>query len=412
MLTGGLAASTAIPYSRGTPQSITEKRNVVSSIGRRAVMHRMLLLCRIASIPFVLACGVATADPASFLTVAPSSFNPSLGQQVTISVATPSEARIAVQVLDRDGYVVRTLERSAAAAGRETLRWDGRDDKGAVVADEAYSFKATMVTPHETLTFFPAAHPAKSFAVQADQYSRRNAALMYELPVAARIHAQAGAAALNEKKVYDGPVLKTLVNREPRPAGKVVESWNGLDESGRIYVPDVPHFVTAILATPLPEQAVIAYGNRARTFLDTAATRSGTSLLPAHAHGAAQHHAGLSALEDLSPSLTVTPVGAKWDEKAQTWNFGRGTAVLKVELSGPTAAAVSKQPARIVVFVDYVRQLELSVREKQETIRIPRHLLKGNPRSVTVNWQSTRGPLAANTVRLSTGPAEAQHATR
>ena len=358
---------------------------------------------------------VATSDTGTNgrVTVTPSSFNPSLGQKVGITVTTPSEARISVQVLDRDGYLVRTLqERTATAAGSETLQWDGRNDAGTIVTDEAYSFKAMMVTPRETLTYFPAAHPAKSFAVQADHYNRHSAALMYELPVAARIHAQAGSAALNEKNGYDGPVLKTLVNREPRPAGKIVESWNGLDESGRLYVPDVPNFVTAILATPLPENAVIAYGNRTKTFLDIVPARTGTSLLPAHPANASGHHTGLSTLEDVSPALTITPIGAQWDEKRQSWNFERGTAVLKVELSGPTAATVSRHPARIVVFVDYVRKLEFPVRRKQETIRIPRHLLTGDPRFVTVNWQSTRGPLAANTVRVCAGRSEAHHATR
>jgi hypothetical protein len=359
----------------------------------------------------------ATAGTSALLSAAPASFNPTLGQHVTLTVTTTSAARIRVQVLDRDGYLVRSLpERDVTAAGAHALQWDGRDEAGKVVADEAYSFKASVVTPETTLSYFPAAQPARTYAVNADQYSRRNGALMYELPAAARIHAQAGSAALNEKtKVYDGPVLKTLVNREPRPMGKVVEHWNGFDESGRIYVPDVPHFVTAILASELPENAVIAYGNRTTTFLESVASRRGTSLLPAgHGHGE-QHHGGLTTLEDISPSLTVTPVGAQWDEEHGTWVFPRGNAELRVELSGPTAEAVASQPARIVVFVDYERQLEITVRQKQEVIRIPRERLRGSPRNVTVNWQSKRGPLAANTVRVSAGPVvprEASHATR
>lgn len=356
----------------------------------------------------------AAAGTSALLSAAPASFNPTRGERVTLTVTTPSAARIRVQVLDRDGYLVRTLpERAVTAAGAHALQWDGRDEAGKVVADEAYSFKASVITPETTLSYFPAAQPAKSYAVNADQYSRRSGALMYELPAAARVHAQAGSAALNEKtKVYDGPVLKTLVNREPRPMGKVVEHWNGLDESGRIYVPDVPHFVTAILASELPENAVIAYGNQTTTFLESVASRRGTSLLPAnHGHGE-QHHGGLTTLEDISPSLTVTPVGAKWDEKHGTWVFPRGNAELRVELSGPTAEAVASQPARIVVFIDYERQLEITVRKKQEVIRIPRERLRGNPRNVTVNWQSKRGPLAANTVRVSVAQREASHASR
>jgi hypothetical protein len=286
------------------------------------------------------------------------------------------------------------------------VRWDGRDAEGAVVADEAYSFKVDVSSDGGHWTYFPATDVPKTYPVQARHYSRRDAALMYELPAAARIHAQAGSAAIDAKtKTYNGPVLKTLVNREPRPAGAIVESWNGFDESGTIYIPDLPRFVTAILATDLPENAVIAFGNRTRTFLDVAASRRGTSLLPPTKRHEHAHHHGLVSLEDVSPSLVVTPLNGVWDERARTWMIPGDTLRLRVRLEGQTARYVARQPAKILVFVDYLQATEQIVRTPNETIELPIGAEPGQPHVVSLNWQSEYGPLAPNSIHVTRQPA-------
>ena len=328
------------------------------------------------------------------------SFNPSLGENVAISVRPPAASRISIAVLDRDGYVTRWLAQNEPANDTYTVSWNGRDAHDALVADEAYSFKVDVTSAAGHWTYFPAASVPKTYPVQAKHYSRRNAALMYELPAAARIHAQAGSAAINAKtKTYNGPVLKTLVNRDPRPAGAIVESWNGLDESGAIYIPDLPQFVTAILATDLPENAVIAFGNPTRTFLDVAAKRSGVSLLPPSRTGSHAHHHGLNVLEDVSPSLMVAPAGGTWDQLRKSWTVKGVKARLSVQLAGPTAHLVARQPGRILVFIDYKFAFERRVRHPMEIVEVP--LTEDGTSVVSINWQSEYGPLAANSVLVS-----------
>jgi hypothetical protein len=333
-------------------------------------------------------------------------FNPSLGETVVITVKTPTASRVSIAVLDRDGYVTRWLAKDELSEASHVATWNGRDDEGAVVPDEAYSFKVDVTSSAGKWTYFPAASAPKTFPVQARHYSRRDAALMYELPAAARIHAQAGSAAIDAAtKKYDGPVLKTLVNREPRPAGAIVESWNGFDESGAIYVPDLPQFVTAILAAELPENAVIAFGNKSRAFLDVAAGRHGTSLLPpAKEHSHAQHH-GLASLEDVSPALVVTPLNGAWDEKARAWMIQGDPVRLSVRLEGQTAPYIARQPGKIIVFVDYVQALEQIVRTPNETIELQLGVEPGRPHVVSVNWQSDYGPLSPNSIRVMRMPA-------
>lgn len=342
-----------------------------------------------------------------------SSFNPSLGESVSITVRTPPASRVSIVVLDRDGYATRWLAKAQETSDTYTATWNGRDGEGAVVADEAYSFKVDVVSASGTWTYFPAASTPKTYPVQAKHYSRRNASLMYDLPAPARIHAQAGSAAIDANtKTYNGPVLKTLVNREPRPAGAIVESWNGLDESGAIYVPDLAQFVAAILATELPENAVIAFGNRSRSFLDMAAARRGASLLPAAKAHSHQHHHGLNALEDVSPSLTITPLGGVWNEQAKAWIVEGDTVRLRVALSGQTAPYVRRHPAKIVTFVDYVQQSEQAVHDPAQTISVRLGDRQGRAQVVSINWQSEYGPLAPNSIRVMRAAGQAAHGSR
>jgi hypothetical protein len=98
--------------------------------------------------------------------------------------------------------------------------------------------------------------------LNADYYSARAGTLVYTLPVASRVHFQAGSAKPNARGEHEGPVLKTIVNREPRAAGRITEMWNGFDESGTIRVSDQPDFVLALAVAPLPENSILTYGNR------------------------------------------------------------------------------------------------------------------------------------------------------
>lgn len=205
----------------------------------------------------------------------PASFAPTLGQSVRLSFQLGRAGTVSVLVVDRDGFITRTLVREERrSAGPVALEWDGRDDVGEVVANEAYSFRISASSGKAKGLYFPADSKPAVLPAVVRSYDRAGATYSYDLPKAARVHVQAGTAELDPtRKVRHGPVLKTLVNREPRVAGRIVEMWNGLDESGAIYVPDLPDFVTSVLATELPENAVIVIGTKGESFVDRAASR-------------------------------------------------------------------------------------------------------------------------------------------
>jgi hypothetical protein len=320
-------------------------------------------------------------------------FNPTAGDTTGLAVSFRKGGRATVRVVDRDGFVVRTI---AAARRVPRNRWDGRDETGRVVADEAYSFRVEWADGKSHELWFPADRPSTPVSIAPRYFDRRSGTLAYTLPRACRVHIQAGSAVFDGNgQAIDGPVMKTIVNREPRSGGMVAEHWNGFDDRGGVFIADLEGFAIAIAAAPLAEGTVIAYGNHARTFVAEAAKRRGTSVF-SHRHAASEHHGGLATLDDVSPSLRIEPVNATWSAAERAWVV-RGDAVrLRLSLSGPTAAAFARQPSHIHRFID--GRLAGERVPVGEIVEVPlRH--DHSVQRVSINWRSEWGPLATDTIR-------------
>jgi len=313
-------------------------------------------------------------------------FNPSLRQDVAITVATPAAGRLTAIVLDRDGYPVRYLDRDERiAAGEHIFRWDGRDGTGAVVPDEAYSLKLELHTGNRRMTYFPAQRPAlPAHTLRVRSYDPRSGIVAYELPAPSRVHIQAGSAVVDAKGSPDGPVLKTVVDEQPRVAGSVIDQWNGFDESGTIFVPDQPHFVMSLVAAPLPENSIITVGNREKTFLAYVAQRKGSSLISPHS--ASGHHAGLQAIDDIAPPLRLS---ISQSEPIR----------IIAELQGPLAERFAKHSDQVQVFVDG-RQVMTKKSESPRIAIILPAVSATASHIVAINWVGRNGPVAVNALRI------------
>lgn len=323
-------------------------------------------------------------------------FNPTLGQTVSLAFELSTSAAVTIRVIDRDGFAIRTLANAQElAAGAHAVTWDGRDEQNEIVADEAWSFRIDAGSD----TYFPADAAAEMYDVADVIYNRRTALLHYTLPLPSRIHLQAGVTADAAKQTRVGAVMKTIVNRAPRAAGAVVEPWNGTDESGSIRIPDLPNFVVAVAATPLPENSVITVGSRGAPFVERAAKRDGASLFTHHVHSHA-HHQGLSALEDATPPLHISAAGASRREGA--WQISsRGPLRIECEVRGVSASAFVKQGGEVMLFVDGRLVGATPARGAKFTLDLGReHLHPGRSHIVAVNWATPNGPTAANSIRV------------
>jgi hypothetical protein len=376
----------------------------------RHLLKITLLLTSCLWISPLIALGLHTAPgagrPIRSVNVDRQSLNVAASESATVTIGFGQAGRASVVIVDRDGYPVRALLDAQPASGSVTLHWDGRDDSGRFVADEAYSLKIDWRGPGGTDTYFPANEPAAMSAIEVRSYDRRAATLTYNLSRASRVHIQAGTAAVDPKtKKLVGPVMKTLVNREPRVSGTIAEHWNGYDESGSIFIPDLEDFVVAIAATPLPENSIVTFGNRQRRFVDTLSTRRGASLFTNRQHR--EHHFGLPTADDVSPALVIEPLNAAWSAADRAWiQSGTGALRLRLKVEGPTAAAFRRHPATVELFVDG-RSIGTPSRKTSDVVQVPLHR-GGSVSLVSINWNSDWGPVAANTIQVHVGgPAPA-----
>lgn len=328
-------------------------------------------------------------------------FNPSIGEKIEIEFEAATKGSLTIQLLDRDGYVTRQLATSKAIdAGKQKLIWDGRNDKGEIVPDEAYSLKIDFRSADGAFTYFPADKRLKEVKAELGYYDRHNKVLNYTLPKPARIHAHAGSATIDPKtKTPIGPVLKTLVNREPRVAGSVIEHWSGFDESGTIYVPELPNFVISISASELPENSIITIGNQSESFLETLKTRNGNSLFRTSGSDHS-HHLDLSTDRDISPALKLIPLNAVWSAEERVWIVKNRLLKLKVQLEGPSAEHFSKLPAGLGIFVNDQEVWKTSRPNSSFLVDIPISQTLQGIHYVAVNWTSKFGPLVVNAMRI------------
>jgi transcriptional regulator with XRE-family HTH domain len=324
------------------------------------------------------------------VSVSRASVNPSSGESLALHISLYRAAPFGVQVVDRDGFVIRTFPLTNGVAGDNRVVWDGRNEAGQVVPDEAYSFR--VVADGGADEYFPSARAADMVAIDPLSYSRATATLSYRLRVPSRVHVQAGTV----RTGADGPVLKTVVDRQPRDAGMIAEHWSGFDESGSLYVPDLAGFAIAIAATPLPENSVITYGNAKQPFLEYAARRVGHSLFRQHAHGA--HHAGLDVFNDLAPRLTVTLTNGVHRPSERLWIVTAPLLRLQMRANGPTADAFLRQPGKILVFVDAKLVATTDARKGADVLDVP--LPADGEHVVAVNWRSDYGPVAVAVAKV------------
>ena len=247
-------------------------------------------------------------------------FNPTIGETIHIEFEASADGFLNLAILDRDGFLVRKLATDQPIKkGTQKITWDGRADTGEIVPDESYSLKIDIRSSDQVISYFPANIRLEEVKAEVGDYDRQNRVLTYKLPKASRIHAHAGSAVLDTKtNTPMGPVLKTLVNREVRPAGAVIEHWAGYDESGTIYVPGLPNFVVSISASELPENSILSTGNSRLRFVETIKTRKGKSQFT-FSEDPHEHHRGLATMEDVSPSMKLRPLNAVWSDKDKAW---------------------------------------------------------------------------------------------
>jgi hypothetical protein len=292
-------------------------------------------------------------------------------------------------VIDRDGFRIRNLRQNQSVKkGPGSVEWDGKDDQGRVVPDEAYSFRVLLLSERSKREYFPAKdfQPVR-LTPQFLGYSRSQGTISYRLPANARVHLQVGQAVVNPKShETEGPVLLNIVDRDPRVAGSIIETWDGFDRSKQVFIPDLPHFSFNILATSLPENSVITVGNKKELFRQySERTRILNNRVRLIGKGkASKGHVGLDAGEDHSPTILVEQLERHFNDAALEMK-------IRITVANEDQDFLS-QPNQLFVFWDetpvFVRNSSKSPCDVSFKVPGP---FKGQ-HHLAVNWISRFGP--------------------
>jgi len=194
------------------------------------------------------------SKPLGLLWSTTSEFSPARGETHTFRIAVDERAGVDLVVLGPDGDRVRTLLAGRVLEpGDHDIEWDGRDDDGTLVPDEAYvpRFRATR---GGTATLDDPRRYSGGEILPNLAWRRRGATeLSYDLPFPARVLVRSG--------VEDGPMLRELLHWEPVDAGRAVLRWDGRDADGVDRFAERDDVWTVVMAYRLPEFAVITGGN-------------------------------------------------------------------------------------------------------------------------------------------------------
>ena len=171
--------------------------------------------------------------------------------KVTYTVRTGQPGKLSLEVLTGDGDVVRSLVLPETKPGDHELAWDGKDDRGRPVPDEAYCARVILEGVQGRAVDDPCARTGGEVLTGIQPALGAGGDIAYTLQHPARVLIRVG--------VKNGAMLRSLSVWRPRPAGRNLQRWSGFDDSGLI---DLRNDRLAMLVTAfrLPDFTVITTG--------------------------------------------------------------------------------------------------------------------------------------------------------
>ncbi len=363
---------------------------------------------------FALCCSTLAADSGfiSDVSVEPQLFNPSRGQSTAILFKMPGPGTVSVKVYDSDHFLIASVqENKAAFAGLNRVNWNGRDNAGAVVPDDAYYFvidavddsgaraqyDPTLFSGGETLQWMPPVTDREAGQVR------------FTLAKAARVRLRAG--------ILDGPLSRTLLDWTPKTAGDHKIAWDGTDSSGLSKVWDHKRFIMSLKAFALPDNSIITEGNPT-TYMQYWSRAAGrntynlTSYRLESAQGRVAYLKGqkvrslalqergpkiensflTSRFFDRSPEFTIKVDGT--DSGGVTKVASRETRI-EIELTDAARALLSEQRFEYVLYIDNVLYGEEENGQSPYTWREDLSKLSPGKHLVTINVATLTGQVGA-----------------
>jgi hypothetical protein len=175
--------------------------------------------------------------------------------QFEIPIHLNVKAKVFVDIYTPDGNKIRTLASlKELKKGNHSLKWDGKDDAGITVPNEAYIIVIRAKTKNGTYTVDPRTYSGGEIETNLHTRVTPEGKTIYRLSKPSRVLIRAG--------IKDGPMMKSLINWVPKPAGENVQHWNGYDDNKVVNVLDTKQYGVIVVAFSLPSHSIIVTGNK------------------------------------------------------------------------------------------------------------------------------------------------------
>ena len=183
-------------------------------------------------------------------------FNPTKGEDMEIKYKLSKKSRVKTGIYDPAGRLIRVIaSEDMQDIGYSTLVWDGRDEMGNIVPDEAYTYAVfTWDKVRKTSVYYPVESKGEALTLMDSSLDGETGQIEYVLPNAGRVRIRIG--------INNGPLLLTLLDWAPRQAGKNHEKWDGKDSAGLRDLLGDKQLTAVVSVFSLPMNSVITEGNR------------------------------------------------------------------------------------------------------------------------------------------------------
>ncbi|MFA0809724.1 FlgD immunoglobulin-like domain containing protein [Microbulbifer epialgicus] len=321
-------------------------------------------------------------------------FDPLRGEQASVRFNLDERARVALKLYDGRDHLVRVVDAGKVEAGQQQLSWDGLDLHGRPVPAEAYSYTLSASTDVRSVTHdLTDLSGGEIVEVRDVRWDKDTGQIRYHLSQPARVSIRVG---LKE----GGPLLRTLLDWAPRPAGAQAESWDGWDESQVLKIDEHPQLNLAITAYGLAENTLFA-GSKPQqvTFADLPADNQREKAKQRPRSKRMYHHADqpLESRGDLETSLTLG-VEAERDSEGR-WLVS-SKVPLRLDVAQKDRERLLAQRFEPVFYVDGIFAFENEVGFLPMTWQWDsRHVSEGE-HFITVNVRGYEGNFGTATLKV------------
>lgn len=181
-------------------------------------------------------------------------FRPVDQEKVTLSFEITRTADVNVTFYDSLGRQVRTFHLPNHDSGKAQIVWDGMNNNGKLAAGDVFLYIIEAKKGGDPVVYNPAKKTG-GYELRALEYTldKDTGLIEYVLPKAAMVRIRTG--------TRDGFYGGSIIDWQPKAAGRHSYNWDGKDSSGLLDMLNNPQLDIRLSCYSLPDNCVIAAGN-------------------------------------------------------------------------------------------------------------------------------------------------------